>query len=242
MLAINKVQNTLLVKGYTTTRVMAQEQDLTKGVLTLTLQPGLIGNKTQNRLDTGTLGWSDIHNQADYRAEHSGVALSTGGPVGRELLTNMAGSMLSGANNSGHVSGTTKAAVSEGALTIRDTGRQQQQNVAGLNRDTDHANDGRISPIFNKEKEQQRLQQAQLIGEIGGQAMDSILTQGDIAGLKAQTDPAALAQAREQLEKSGRPGDDAAVMQQAYNNAIRHRQRPAKGGAGDNRGNDRAGG
>ncbi|BEO37838.1 hypothetical protein SMQE08_19260 [Serratia marcescens] len=140
--------------------------------------------------------------------------------MGKELLTNAAGGMLSGANNSGHAEGTTKAGVSEGMLIVRDTDKQQQ-DVVQLNRDTEHANDGSISPIFNKEKEQNRLKQAQLIGEIGGQAMDVIRTQGDIAGLKAQRDPAALAQAREQLEKSGKPTNDAAVMKQAYDNAMR---------------------
>ncbi|MGP1007189.1 hemagglutinin repeat-containing protein, partial [Serratia sp. CY63448] len=159
-------------------------------------------DKEKNRLDTGTLGWTDIHNQADYSATHSGGSFSTGGPVDKDLLTNMAGGMLSGANHSGHAEGTTKAGVSEGTLIVRDTGKQQQ-DVAQLNRDTEHANAGSISPIFNKEKEQNRLKQVQLIGEIGGQAMDVIRTQGDIAGLKAQKDPAALAQAREQLEKSG---------------------------------------
>ncbi|WP_440482556.1 hemagglutinin repeat-containing protein [Serratia marcescens] len=177
-------------------------------------------DKEKNRLDTGTLGWTDIHNQADYSATHSGGSFSTGGPVGKDLLTNMAGGMLSGANNSGHAEGTTKAGVSEGTLIVRDTGKQQQ-DVAQLNRDTEHANAGSISPIFNKEKEQNRLKQAQLIGEIGGQAMDVIRTQGDIAGLKAQKDPAALSQAREQLEKSGKPTNDAAVMQRAYDNAMR---------------------
>ncbi|WP_321148193.1 hemagglutinin repeat-containing protein [Serratia nevei] len=177
-------------------------------------------DKENNRLDTGTLGWTDIHNQADYSATHSGGSFSTGGPVGKDLLTNMAGGMLSGANNSGHAEGTTKAGVSEGTLIVRDKDKQQQ-DVAQLNRDTEHANDGSISPIFNKEKEQNRLKQAQLIGEIGGQAMDVIRTQGDIAGLKAQKDPAALAQAREQLEKSGKPTNDAAVMKQAYDNAMR---------------------
>ncbi|MBX9283085.1 hemagglutinin repeat-containing protein, partial [Serratia marcescens] len=177
-------------------------------------------DKENNRLDTGTLGWADIHNQADYSATHSGGSFSTGGPVGKDLLTNMAGGMLSGANNSGHAEGTTKAGVSEGTLIVRDKDKQQQ-DVAQLNRDTEHANDGSISPIFNKEKEQNRLKQAQLIGEIGGQAMDVIRTQGDIAGLKAQKDPAALAQAREQLEKSGKPTNDAAVMKQAYDNAMR---------------------
>ncbi|HAT3234951.1 TPA: VENN motif pre-toxin domain-containing protein [Serratia marcescens] len=177
-------------------------------------------DKEKNRLDTGTLGWTDIHNQADYSATHSGGSFSTGGPVGKDLLTNMAGGMLSGANNNGHAEGTTKAGVSEGTLIVRDKDKQQQ-DVAQLNRDTEHANDGSISPIFNKEKEQNRLKQAQLIGEIGGQAMDVIRTQGDIAGLKAQKDPAALAQAREQLEKSGKPTNDAAVMKQAYDNAMR---------------------
>ncbi|EOI1370609.1 hemagglutinin repeat-containing protein [Serratia marcescens] len=177
-------------------------------------------DKEKNRLDTGTLGWTDIHNQADYSATHSGGSFSTGGPVGKDLLTNMAGGMLSGANNSGHAEGTTKAGVSEGTLIVRDKDKQQQ-DVAQLNRDTEHANDGSISPIFNKEKEQNRLKQAQLIGEIGGQAMDVIRTQGDIAGLKAQKDPVALAQAREQLEKSGKPTTDAAVMQRAYDNAMR---------------------
>ncbi|CUY96150.1 Filamentous hemagglutinin [Serratia marcescens] len=177
-------------------------------------------DKEKNRLDTGTLGWTDIHNQADYSATHSGGSFSTGGPVGKDLLTNTAGGMLSGANHSGHAEGTTKAGVSEGTLIVRDKDKQQQ-DVAQLNRDTEHANDGSISPIFNKEKEQNRLKQAQLIGEIGGQAMDVIRTQGDIAGLKAQKDPVALAQAREQLEKSGKPTNDAAVMQRAYDNAMR---------------------
>ncbi|TKI03922.1 ShlB/FhaC/HecB family hemolysin secretion/activation protein [Martelella alba] len=44
VLVINKVQNAILARGYITTRVMAQEQDLTKGVLTLTLQPGRIND------------------------------------------------------------------------------------------------------------------------------------------------------------------------------------------------------
>ncbi len=178
-------------------------------------------DKEKNRLDTGTLGWTDIHNQADYSATHSGGSFSTGGPVGKDLLTNMAGGMLSGANNSGHAEGTTKAGVSEGTLIVRDKDKQQQ-DVAQLNRDTEHANDGSISPIFNKEKEQNRLKQAQLIGEIGGQALDVIRTQGEIAGLKAQKDPAALSQAREQLEREakGKPVSDAAVMKHAYDNAM----------------------
>ena len=42
-LAMDRVQNAILARGFVTTRVMAREQDLRQGVLTLTLQPGRIG-------------------------------------------------------------------------------------------------------------------------------------------------------------------------------------------------------
>nr|WP_191488343.1 hypothetical protein [Pseudomonas sp. FEN] len=44
--------------------------------------------------------------------------------------------------------------------------------------------DNALSPIFDKEKEQKRLRQAQLIGEIGNQAIDIIRTQGAIETAK----------------------------------------------------------
>jgi filamentous hemagglutinin len=74
----------------------------------------------KNRLDTGTLGFSDIHNQADFKAEHQGGSLSSGGPVGSDLLTNLGGIALSGLGNKGHAEGTTQAAVSGGSVVIRD--------------------------------------------------------------------------------------------------------------------------
>ncbi|EPM2820927.1 hypothetical protein ACTK80_003608 [Yersinia enterocolitica] len=77
----------------------------------------------------------------------------------------------------------TRKAPPDGTITIRDTGKQQQ-NVTDLSRDVEHANNA-LSPIFDKEKEQNRLREAQLIGEIGSQVSDVIRTQGDINGLKA---------------------------------------------------------
>ncbi|MFV8855456.1 hemagglutinin repeat-containing protein, partial [Serratia fonticola] len=142
------------------------------------------GTADKNSLDTGTLGFSDLNNKADYNVEHVGVGISGGGDFGgKEFQGNLAGGMLSGLNGSGHASGTTQAAVSEGNITVRDKDNQQQ-NVADLSRDTENAN-GSIAPIFDKEKEQNRLKQAQLIGEIGGQAADIIRTQGEINGLNA---------------------------------------------------------
>ncbi|MCK7444709.1 hypothetical protein L8P07_20250 [Enterobacter roggenkampii] len=36
----------------------------------------------KNRLDTGTLGWRDIHNTAEYSVEHHSAGISTGGSAG----------------------------------------------------------------------------------------------------------------------------------------------------------------
>ncbi|URQ62202.1 hemagglutinin repeat-containing protein [Pantoea alhagi] len=172
-----------------------------------------------NKLDTGTLGFSDIHNHADYKVQHQSVGFSSGGSIGGQFAGNLANGMLAGLNSSGSADSVTRAAVSEGRLVIRDQAKQQQ-DVAALSRDAGNANPG-LEKIFNKEKEQRRQQQAQLIGEIGAQAADIARTQGELEGLKAKTDPAALAAAREALAGKGNlnPAADQ-IMQQAYNTAM----------------------
>lgn len=167
----------------------------------------------KNRLDTGTLGFSDIHNQADFKTEHQGAGISSGGSIGKQFAGNMANALLAGGGNSGHAEGTTQAAVSEGTLIIRNK-ENQKQDVADLSRDAEHAN-GSISPIFDKEKEQQRLQEVQLIGEIGSQVVDIANTQGEINGLNA---------GRKELADKGitEPGADASdEVKAAYQNALR---------------------
>ncbi|ELT9932329.1 hemagglutinin repeat-containing protein [Escherichia coli] len=172
----------------------------------------------KNRLDTGTLGFSDTENRADFKTEHQSTGLSTGGSVAGNFLGNMANNLLVGANHEGHADSTTQSAVSAGNITIRDT-QSQKQDVADLNRDAAHANQT-LSPIFDREKEQQRLQQAQLIGEIGNQVADIARTEGQIAGEKAKRDPAALNQARAELEAAGKPFTERDVAQRAYNNGM----------------------
>ncbi|MEN4791127.1 VENN motif pre-toxin domain-containing protein [Pantoea agglomerans] len=72
--------------------------------------------------------------------------------------------------------------MANGTVIIRDR-VNQKQDVADLSRDTEHANDS-ISAIFDKEKEQKRLQTAQLAGEISGQMTNIVTTMGDIKGLE----------------------------------------------------------
>ncbi|MFB9171351.1 hypothetical protein ACFFU8_23790, partial [Chromobacterium piscinae] len=133
----------------------------------------------KNTLDTGTLGFSNQHNQADYKVESQSFGFSSGGSITGTLkgtlMSQGASSVLGGGNSSGHAESTTYAAVSEGAIKVRDQD-QQQQDLKALSRDAEHAANG-LSPIFDKEKELNRLQEAQLVGQIGAQATQIVATQ-----------------------------------------------------------------
>ncbi|MGP6381702.1 hemagglutinin repeat-containing protein, partial [Yersinia bercovieri] len=86
-------------------------------------------DKSKNSLDTGTLGFSNIENKADFKAEHQGGSLSSGGPVGSDLLSNLGSVALSGLGGSGHAEGTTQAAVSEGNITIGDISKAEYSKL-----------------------------------------------------------------------------------------------------------------
>ncbi|MEY8769549.1 hemagglutinin repeat-containing protein [Erwinia sp. ACCC 02193] len=140
----------------------------------------------KNRLDTGTLGFSSIENHADYKVEHQSVGMSSGGPIGSQMLGNLASTMLAGINGGGSASSVTKSAVSEGAITVRN-GEKQQQSVNDLSRDVANANPG-LDKIFDREKEQRRVETVQAVVDIGLQASDIVRTQGQIAATKKATD------------------------------------------------------
>nr|EEZ2505725.1 glycohydrolase toxin TNT-related protein [Escherichia coli] len=143
----------------------------------------------KNSLNTNTLGWSDIHNQADYKASHTGISLSGGSGMSASQM--VASNAIAGAANaltgmsgsSGHAEGTTSSAISGGNLIIRDN-ESQKQDIAGLSRDPENAN-GSIAPIFDREKEQKRLQEAQVISQISGQMSNIVMTYGETEAMKA---------------------------------------------------------
>ncbi|ROP60167.1 VENN motif-containing pre-toxin protein [Enterobacter sp. BIGb0383] len=132
----------------------------------------------------------------------------------------MASTLLTGLGGSGNAEGTTQSAVADGTIIVRDVAHQQQ-DVSTLSRDTDHAN-GSIDPIFNKEKEQRRLQTAQLIGEIGRQVSDIVRTDAKIratesAGKQMKTATADdRAAAIKALEKDKKAVTEEAISGQMY--------------------------
>nr|WP_246872816.1 polymorphic toxin type 17 domain-containing protein [Pantoea ananatis] len=83
--------------------------------------------------------------------------------------------------------------------------------MSGLSRDTDHANDGSISPIFDKEKEQRRLQQAQLVNDVATQALDVYNTHEAARATRAATASLADTDTRTALEAQAK-----AVLDKAH--------------------------
>ena len=167
-----------------------------------------------NRLNTGTLGFSDIHNHAEFRAEQQSVGFNTGGDIAGNFLTNASSALINGSGNSGKSDNTTHAAVSQGEITVRDTANQQQ-NVDDLSRDTDHAHQ-KLDTIFDKEKEQKRFAQAQLIAELAQQVTDIAFTEAKIAATQHANDTfnpteEQRAEAEKTLGASGKNSDSAAV-------------------------------
>ncbi|MEE9929083.1 hemagglutinin repeat-containing protein [Microvirgula aerodenitrificans] len=146
-------------------------------------------NPDRNRLDTGTLGWSNLNNKAEFKVESQSVGFSGSGSGGggsgsgggsmvdsvKMSTAASAATALAGGSRSGSAESTSYAAISDGTLNIRNPD-QQQQDTATLSHDVEHAANG-LSPIFNKEKELNRLKEVQLIGEIGQQAVQIVVTE-----------------------------------------------------------------
>ncbi|MGX5109377.1 hemagglutinin repeat-containing protein [Enterobacter cloacae] len=119
----------------------------------------------KNSLETGTLGWRDIHNNAEYSSDTKGISA---GYAGDKNGSGGSAVPVIGIGAQGDKSGTTHSAIADGAITIREK-ENQQQDVAELSRDTNNAN-GHIDKIFDKEKVQEQQELAGLFGQIANQA------------------------------------------------------------------------
>jgi len=177
----------------------------------------------RNTLDTGTLGFSDINNKAEYRVEQQSAGFSSGGDIGGKLISNTARALLAGVNHKGKDSNTTRSAVAEGEIVVRDQ-ESQKQDVAELSRDTDNAHK-KLDTIFDKEAEQKRIDRNQLLGEIGQQITDIGVTGAKIKATEdarhaSDTDREA---ARKVLASENKNSDPAAVndylIQQSINDS-----------------------
>ena len=85
--------------------------------------------------------------------------------------------------SSGHAEGTTSSAISGGNLIIRDN-ESQKQDIAGPSR-TRKTPTAALHRYSDREKEQKRLQEAQVISQISGQMSNIVMTYGETEAMKA---------------------------------------------------------
>jgi hypothetical protein len=85
------------------------------------------------------------------------------------ISTNGMPSMPTSRNKNESEHSTTHSAVSEGTIIIRNRD-DQKQDINELSRDTEQANN-ELKHIFNKQKEQDIIDQTQLVSEIGGETL-----------------------------------------------------------------------
>ncbi|CBJ38047.1 protein of unknown function [Ralstonia solanacearum CMR15] len=157
--------------------------DLVGGVISSTADP------SKNTLRTGTLTTRDVENHAAYSSEQSSFSASytSSNPLNSDAVpsplqqgvSNLASNAVGNAQGpiAGNASGTTRSAISAGTVVITDnagqlakTGKDAEATVAGLNRDTEHANDGAIGKIFDKQKVEEQQEIARLQAQVVQQA------------------------------------------------------------------------
>ncbi len=204
---------------------------------------GSTAEADKNKLDTGTLGFGDIKNKAEYKVDSQSGGFSTrGSPFEDQLAGNAAGSLLTNVNNNGKDSNTTHAAVSEGEIVIRDKDNQKQ-DVNALSRDTDNAHE-KLNTIFDKEKEQKRIEKTQLVGELGKQITDIAVTEKRIDATKEETKnfdktPVTADERKKAIDSIKDPnlkGDETAIREAVLNDRIEKAVQASEWGVGgDNR-------
>ena len=160
----------------------------------------------KNKLDTGTISFSDIENKAKYDVKSSSAGISSSGMP----------SLPTSRNKKESESSITHSAVSDGTIIIRNES-EQKQDIAGLSRDTEHANN-ELKHIFDKEKEQSIIDQTRLVSEIGGETLTML---NNIDRIKATEEAKKAVEAEKQ--KSQTPlteQQEQKIYEDAYNNAM----------------------
>ncbi|WP_442903117.1 VENN motif pre-toxin domain-containing protein, partial [Gilliamella sp. wkB171] len=125
-------------------------------------------------------------------------------------------SMPAGYNKKDNEQSITHSAVSQGTIIIRNE-NEQKQDINELSRDTEHASN-ELKHIFDKEKEQSKIDQTRLVSEISGETLTMLNT---IDRIKA-TEEAKKA-VEDKRQKSDKPLTDKEqqeIYKEAYDKAM----------------------
>ena len=131
----------------------------------------------KNRLETGTLGWRAIHNQADYKTEHQGGGISSGG------LGDAGGSPLAGtgSNLAGNSTADAVAGAQAGKTTVENNYLSSKQIDAwSAEMKSCQAGGGDCGGIIKKYEELSTAQQKQLISDCASNPASCQQKYGDV--------------------------------------------------------------
>jgi Hemagglutinin repeat/The BURPS668_1122 family of deaminases len=118
---------------------------------------------SKNVLDTGSLTYESIHNEANYSASSIGIGggYGSGDSQGKGAGWSGGPSLSIPQNNSS--SSETKSGIAQGTIQIRDN---PNQDLNGLDRNP-ALNNQALAPIFNEQKIQEQLEMGRVAGQVG---------------------------------------------------------------------------
>ncbi|EAA2596693.1 filamentous hemagglutinin [Salmonella enterica subsp. enterica] len=166
------------------------------------------GSADKNRLDTGTLGWTDIHNESKTAGNSYTVALSGSAGGGGEGENRNVAPVIGAGHVEKERSGTTSSAVSDGDIILRHP-EAQTQDIAGLSRDTENVHHG-VDVHGNVQKVRDDLAVQSEGAALAGSALD---TYGKYAEKKARESNAVL---EAKLAAAGELDGKTAAQREAY--------------------------
>jgi filamentous hemagglutinin len=141
------------------------------GVIASTADP------SKNLLDTGSLTYESIHNEANYSASSTGISASYSAGGGGYGGSGFSGAPTLGVPQSGHSSSDTNSGIAQGMIIQRDG----DTDPAGLDRNPTLDNQA-LHPIFDAQKVQEQMEMSDIAGQVGMRAA------GDIAGQMGWTE------------------------------------------------------
>jgi filamentous hemagglutinin len=111
---------------------------------------------SKNLLDTGSLTYESIHNEANYSASNIGVS------AGYSAGGGFSGSPMLGVPQSGHSSSDTNAGIAQGTIIQRDG----NADLSGLDRHPTLDNQA-LNPVFDAQKVQENMELGNVAGQVG---------------------------------------------------------------------------
>jgi len=136
------------------------------GVIASTADP------SKNLLNTDSLTYESIHNEANYSASSMGISGGYSAGGGGYGGSGFSASPMLGIPQKGNSSSDTIAGIAQGTIIQRDG----NSDLAGLDRNPTLDNNQALHPIFDAQKSQENMELGNVAGQVGMRAA------GDLAG------------------------------------------------------------